>query len=98
MDAKAFLAECEKGVEFWCSNQIYGVSIAADLDFMSKNESATFCLPRRGAGTAAERNAKIVRAVKAWFAQHPEAAEQKGDASGPIMQAMLELWPGPCPG
>jgi hypothetical protein len=22
MNAKAFLTECEKGVEFWCSNQI----------------------------------------------------------------------------
>jgi hypothetical protein len=97
MDTPAFLAECDKGIEFWCSNQIYGVAIAADLDHMAKNERPTFCLPKRGNGSADERNAKIVKAVKEWFAQHPTVVAQKGDASGPILQALVALWPRPCP-
>ncbi len=96
MDAKAFLAECEKGVEFWCSNQIYGVAINANLEHMAKNEPATFCIPKRGAGTAAERNAKVVAGVKGWFARHPEAVAQEGDASVSILKALVALWPGAC--
>jgi hypothetical protein len=98
MNAKAFLAECEKGVEFWCSNQIYTVDINDSLRHMAKNERKTHCLPKKGDGTNAERNAKIVAAVKGWFAQHPEEVAAKGDASGPILKAMEQLWPGACPG
>lgn len=98
MNAKAFLAECEKGVEFWCSNQIYLVDINDSLRRAAKNERKTHCLPKKGDGTSAERNAKIVAAVKGWFAQHPEEVAAKGDASGPIFKAMDQLWPGACPG
>ncbi len=97
MNAKAFLAECEKGVEFWCSNQIYIVDINDRLRPRAKNEQTTHCLPKKGDGTNAERNAKIVAAVKGWFAQHPEAVAAKGDASGSILKAMNQLWPGACP-
>ena len=97
MNAKAYLAECEKGVEFWCSNQIYIVDIDDSLRHMAKNEPKTHCLPRKGDGTNAERNAKIVAAVKGWFARHPEEVAAKGDASGPILKAMGQLWPGACP-
>jgi hypothetical protein len=96
MNARAFLAECEKGVEFWCSNQIYGVDIDDSLRHMAKSEPKTHCLPPKGDGTSAERNAKIVAAVKGWFEQHPEEVASKGDAAGPIAKAMDQLWPGAC--
>ncbi len=97
MKAKAFLAECEKGVEFWCSNQIYSVDIDDSLRHMAKNTRKTHCLPPKGNGTNAERNAKIVAAVKGWFARHPDEVASDGDASGPILKAMEQLWPGACP-
>jgi hypothetical protein len=92
MNAKAFLAECEKGVEFWCSNQIWTV----DIDDMLQQNRTTRCMPKKGNGTSAERNAKVVAAVKGWFAQHPDEIAAEGDASGPILKALNELWPGPC--
>lgn len=98
MTVREYLAECEKGVEFWCSNQIYSVAIVQDLDHIRKNERATFCLPRRGSGTADERNAKVVAAVKGWFGQHPENAVQNAHADEQILTAIQALWPGPCPG
>jgi len=97
MNARAFLAECDKGVEFWCSNQIYAVDINDSLSQMAKNKQKTHCLPKKGDGTSDERNAKIVAAVRGWFARHPEEVAAKGDASGPILRAMEQLWPGPCP-
>lgn len=97
MNARAFLAECEKGVKLWCSKQIYLVAIKADVDHASKNERSTFCVPPRGAGTDAERNVKVVAAVRGWFAQHPKAAAQTSDASVQILEAMQALWPGECP-
>ena len=99
MNAKAYLAECEKGVEFWCSNQIFDIAIWAKLDLWEKKHELTnFCLPRPlSPNRHAENNAKIVAAVKGWFAQHPEELEQKTDASVPILKAILALWPGECP-
>ena len=97
MNAKAYLAECEKGVEYWCSNQINKVAVKVMVDQMVKHEPSTFCLPKRGSGTSAERNAKVVAAVKQWFAQHPDELDQKSDASVPILKAIVALWPGACP-
>jgi hypothetical protein len=36
MNARAFLAECEKGVEFWCSNEIYSVDINDSMRHMEE--------------------------------------------------------------
>jgi len=96
MDARAYLVECEKGVEFWCSNQIYTVAIQMTLE-QAQGAPAVYCMPKKGSGTSAQRNDKVVAAVKGWFEQHPEELENKSDASVPIRKAILALWPGPCP-
>ena len=99
MNAKAFLAECERGVEFWCSNQIHIVDIHDRLRPRAKNGQPTHCLPKKGDGTFAELNAKIVAAVEGLVCAAPRSGRRQR-LTPPARSSMrwTSFGPAPAPG